>query len=1008
MGEAFSDLLEALPEMDGWITSAIVALVAFGALLTKLEPVTSLLARVFQPILRPDVRRVRRLESVLASTIAQRMDRLDDKGTFLPSRYTELSAAHVIEEVRLLERWRKVPRPGSGRRRLVPISRTLRHSRYRIMHLEGAPGSGKSVALRHLARTMAVKASRMHLRTQTLPIYVNLRDCPPEESGNFTASTLRHLAQRSINPAGSATLDQYIKDHFEDRLLRGRWLFLIDSFDELPSILAASDADPIVEEVTEQVREFFLSGDNTCRGIIASRPYRGPKEVTWHRLTIAPLSARQRAQIVRTTVHPDYEPQLIQGIASATLDLLDSTTNPLFLALLCDFVNRNRGRLPLSRHEIFEDFVAARVKRDQERREAVGADLSASQISNVASLVAFRMTSTGETTVPQAVVHDCIMSGGYSTTRSRDVFDLLLSLGLLTTAELGGVQFPHRLLRDYFATTMIIRKPELVGPAQLLLDRQWRDVTVTLLQTQPPERLSAILGEAERLFVSMAREPPYAAIVLASEPARIDATQAAVVRAFEWNPDVLHLLQILSAGLRARPHLLSDRLRLAIGNLLVVAAGSGLSHHFWLALDVATLSPTAIAEALVQAGLRSTAWVRNAALAKASQLSTQSDSVTQSVIVEVARRVAFGEAFRHRALLLAELRRFPQPAPLVRAMRFLLAAPALQLAADALPIIVYGTPPASGFAALNMAAFLGVVWLLAIGTIKRIVEKRTAATSWTEAMDFLLRYVGAWLLFFTGFVLVGATVRESVPLAVAYLVVEVYAGGAVLVGTARIRAEEEAPFLLLPVTVFRYLAREREVRSWITIPLGILALGAIALLVGAQFNRSAAERVLELWLSYSWIGLIVFVAILAGSVVWTWRRERRELRWVKPLITGPKTEVGAGELAGALLGSQAVPASVAPGIPMLRASDRGLSGDAIEFLDHIGRARVIERQEDEWIISTLSSGRFDVLGGPFVHHGFRSWAADMLSQNRQWLLDLGWAFDDELGRLLVDTRYRSG
>lgn len=60
------------------------------------------------------------------------------------------------------------------------------------------------------------------------------------------------------------------RDEFDWGLRTGTWLFLFDSFDEIPDILGSTETDTVVEEYADALFH-FLHGMNQCRGVVASR-----------------------------------------------------------------------------------------------------------------------------------------------------------------------------------------------------------------------------------------------------------------------------------------------------------------------------------------------------------------------------------------------------------------------------------------------------------------------------------------------------------------------------------------------------------------------------------------------------------------------------------------------------------------------------------------------------------------------------------------------------------------
>ena len=67
----------------------------------------------------------------------------------------------------------------------------------------------------------------------------------------------------------------------------------------------------------------FLHGMNHCRGIVASRDYRGPQHVGWTKFTILGLTDEQKNWFVKNMgLGSDVEEELLEGISNANESIL--------------------------------------------------------------------------------------------------------------------------------------------------------------------------------------------------------------------------------------------------------------------------------------------------------------------------------------------------------------------------------------------------------------------------------------------------------------------------------------------------------------------------------------------------------------------------------------------------------------------------------------------------------------------------------------------------------------
>ena len=132
----------------------------------------------------------------------------------------------------------------SGRRsikKIVDLMRALKGDRTsRIILVLGDPGAGKSIALRKLAKELMKEVDR----TGRLPVYVNLKEWGDEhqwtEESPPTAQELRSFILRTLK-SYSVFADQFLEEYFDRMLDRGRFFFLLDSFDDFLEFFFSTD-----------------------------------------------------------------------------------------------------------------------------------------------------------------------------------------------------------------------------------------------------------------------------------------------------------------------------------------------------------------------------------------------------------------------------------------------------------------------------------------------------------------------------------------------------------------------------------------------------------------------------------------------------------------------------------------------------------------------------------------------------------------------------------------------
>jgi predicted NACHT family NTPase len=194
------------------------------------------------------------------------------------------------------------------------LSTALRKSQEKIILLEGEPGSGKSVALRHVALDIARRAIKSNDPESLIPFYINLKELRRENNQPINRQTIERFVIASLKRINDRDIDKFLDDEFQLGLDNGSWFFLFDSFDEIPEILGAEDADAKIRDYAEAILD-FLHGLNACQGVVASRYFKGPRQIGWSRFRILNLtSVRQKELIKRSELTPISEKLLLGNL----------------------------------------------------------------------------------------------------------------------------------------------------------------------------------------------------------------------------------------------------------------------------------------------------------------------------------------------------------------------------------------------------------------------------------------------------------------------------------------------------------------------------------------------------------------------------------------------------------------------------------------------------------------------------------------------------------------------
>jgi len=650
------EIQKHLPFLPDWVFTMVLLLALLGGLSALLKnwmplvhAVKKSLAWVFRE--RIDKRQVRRLR-MFAKHVEYRMHHIGEKEEWNDNRYAELEAELETTGVRS-SWWRR--HSSNSLRRFSSLTVALEECEERIVLLEGEPGAGKSVAMRHLAQRMAKEAAR---EPTIIPIYVNLKTFEPA-GGEPTADEVRDFVLRSVNQVRDRDVKRFLDDEFQAGLEAGAWLFLFDSFDEIPAILGATEADKVIEAYADALHG-FLHGLHHCRGVVASREFRGPGRRSWPTFRVAQLSPERKADLIgKADLDPDVEQALLANLPSAETSVQQMADNPLFLGLLCEHV-REGNEFPTNAHAVLETYVGHRLDRDADLVRGYY-QTTPQDVRDVAEELAFTMVESLGLTVLKSTAVTLVARHLQRTPEEVDrAIEALKYTKLASTGDDDStITFSHRRLQEYFATCVVMRDSERVPVTALLTDGRWRETAVTILQTQD---VPTLLAEADRLLP--------------------DVDQGEV-----WPAGTLHVLGILADGC-PREVLATTDIPRRVGLQLHHAWTEGERYDQKWALECAAVADRDTAVALVRMGFAGLSeWLRQESFAQVGKMPDIAGLVVKGICGTLLDLTVRGQLRKRRASVLSQIRRLPDPARFLPVCWLLLLAPFVN-AAVAVGVVV--------------------------------------------------------------------------------------------------------------------------------------------------------------------------------------------------------------------------------------------------------------------------------------------------------------------------------
>ena len=271
--------------------------------------------------------------------------------------------------------------------------------------------------------------------------------------------SLREFVKETLIGDAPATLASYINSIFDQGLLDGSWVFLFDSFDEIPAILSSIDADGTVAAYRDVINVF--TGESRCRVVLASRHFRGPALGGWTQLMLLPLTPKRQMDLVRRAhlSSVSQEDELLMWLRELDGPLRDMVSNPLFLNLICEQVGEEGG-LPATTYEVFDRFVTKRLDRDEpsvQRRHGLTA--LAAHLRR-----ASRLRDRRSTAGPGAQMASITAALGEEEAVVRAHVEGLEHVRLMSmTRDMTCAKFAHRRFQEYFATERVPARRRIGG-----------------------------------------------------------------------------------------------------------------------------------------------------------------------------------------------------------------------------------------------------------------------------------------------------------------------------------------------------------------------------------------------------------------------------------------------------------------------------------------------------------------------------------------------------------------
>ena len=673
-----------------WVSRILVLLFILFATLWLLHGIIDLIKKILPIFYKPEEKTRNQRRRRFAGYIKDEIEKLNKSEKWSDKRFTELEAE--IEAEGEFKKSSFIPffyRVKSGLRREKSLSKALEDSNARLILLSGDPGSGKSIAFRHIALKMTGFAEASRSNLTAIPLYFNLKNLEHQPDRIIDREMIMDFVIKNLNRIGDRDIGKFLEEEFEQGLREGTWLFLFDSFDEIPEVLGSKEVDETIQSYASAILD-FLGGMNRCRGIIATRQFIGTQlkgYFGWTRFRISPLAPeRQRELIGKSGIQSSQKNHLIGQLDVCTPDIRQMASNPLFLHLLINHISNNNP-FPENAHIVFETFVDDRLNRDADRLQRKYG-ISSSQLREVAENVAFSMSadSTLGLSPTRYKLFQAMDLQGFELTGQVSLgLDALEDINLAycpegdhASGDTRSFTFVHRRFQEYFATAVVLRKTDKISPKELLGNPRWRETTVVLCQTQPLVKLVNIIQEIRRLLSANINQI-YPSIEPMQNPSA-DADQSKFSILYPWPEGLLYLLSLIQDGFSSYKGSLPDDIRKMIGYIVLTACTEGTLPDRKAALEVAGVAPDQVLTDIIRVAIRhKSLFLNEAVYRQVGKLSSIPDDIGRWIINSLIARMAYYRLYPDRHEVEAFLARLPQSSRFIKIMRILMILPYIDI-----------------------------------------------------------------------------------------------------------------------------------------------------------------------------------------------------------------------------------------------------------------------------------------------------------------------------------------
>jgi hypothetical protein len=336
----------------------------------------------------------------------------------------------------------------------------------------GDPGSGKSVSLRKLCGELLQESTQ----TGKAAIYINLREWNSKK--NWTEETppsvndLYDFVVQNLKSRGTRDTSDFIDKFFHKLFESGRLFIILDSFDEIPSVLDVSEDSWLIDELSDVIHR-FLNSSSESRGILSSRIFRRPTDKFDAQtiLEIRPFTEKK----IRAVLEKSIDKKFVNQIFKERDEFAPIARNPFTAALISDYVQNNENDLPENQSELYSSYITQSL--DGCREKIQQKNLTTNKVIEYSIDIAYSMFSSRNLGLEASIQDLKILLPQHPINEITEILKFA-KLGRLGAGDETRFSFVHRRFNEYFVVQRLIQDPLKVPKNSIPTDSRWRDALV--------------------------------------------------------------------------------------------------------------------------------------------------------------------------------------------------------------------------------------------------------------------------------------------------------------------------------------------------------------------------------------------------------------------------------------------------------------------------------------------------------------------------------------------------